>query len=277
MIDLYLRNESGDLNIFGKLIVILIIIISIRIIISVVNGIINRTLKDKDQKKHFISNKRANTIGLVLKKLVKYTLYFIGTLMILDMFGVPTTSILATAGVGGLAIGFGAQSLVKDIITGFFILLEDQFAVGDYVQISSFEGIVEELGMRVTRLRDFNGELHIIPNGEIQVITNRTRGSMRALVNFSIAYEEDIDRAIRVIERVCQEIADSNPTIVDGPNVAGVNSLGSSGIDIRVVAMTEAMEQWAVERELRKKVKEAFDRENIEIPYQKIMIYKGEE
>lgn len=277
MINLYLKDEFGNLNIFGKLIAILFIIISIRIIISVVNGIINRTLKDQNQKKHFISTKRANTIGLVLKKLVKYTLYFIGTLMILDMFGVRTTSILATAGVGGLAIGFGAQSLVKDVITGFFILLEDQYAVGDYIQISSFEGIVEELGIRVTKLRDFNGELHIIPNGEIQVVTNRTRGSMRALVNFSIAYEEDIDRAIRVIEKVSKEISDNNPSIVDGPNVVGVNSLGISGIDIRVVAMTEAMEQWAVERELRKKVKEAFDRENIEIPYQKIMIYKGEE
>lgn len=277
MINLYLKDEFGNLNLWGKFISIIIIVISIKVIISVVNGVINRTLKDKDKSSYFISNKRANTIGIVLKKLVKYILYFIGALMILEMFGIRTTSILATAGVGGLAIGFGAQSLVKDVITGFFILLEDQYAVGDYIQISSFEGIVEELGMRVTKLRDFSGELHIIPNGEIQVVTNRTRGSMRALVSISIAYEEDISRAIRVIEKVSKEINTSNQSIIDGPTVLGVDSLGASGVSIRIVAMTEAMEQWGVEREIRRKVKEAFDRENIEIPYQKIVVYKGEE
>lgn len=277
IINLYFKNDGGDLNILGKLIVIGLIVFSIRIILSLTNRIIERTLRDKSQTNYFASSKRANTIGLTLKKLVKYTLYFIGILMILEMFGIKTTSILATAGVGGLAIGFGAQSLVKDVITGFFILLEDQYAVGDYIQISSYEGVVEELGMRVTKLRDFSGELHIIPNGEIHVVTNRTRGAMRALVSVGIAYEEDIDRAIKVIERVSKEIRDTNQFVLEGPTVLGVVALDASSVVIRVVAKTEPMEQWGVERELMKKIKEAFDRENIEIPYSKMVLYKGEE
>lgn len=273
----YLKNEYGDLNFLGKIIAIALIFFAIKMILRLVNKIIDRTLKDKDDIPHFMSNKRANTIGIILKKVVRYTLYFVGLLMVLEMFGIRTTSILATAGVGGLAIGFGAQSLVKDVITGFFILLEDQYAIGDYVQISTYEGVVEELGMRVTKLRDFSGELHIIPNGEIHVVTNRTRGSMRALVTIEIAYEEDIDRAIKVIERVSKSIKDANEFIIDGPTVQGVIALSSSGVEIRVVAKTIAMEQWSVERDLRKKIKEAFDRENIEIPYPKMVLYKGED
>lgn len=277
IINNYFKDDYGDLNIFGKLIVIVLIIFSVKIILSLTNRIIDRTLRDKKQTNYFINNKRANTIAQILKKLVKYTLYFIGTLMILEMFGVKTTSILATAGVGGIAIGFGAQSLVKDVITGFFIILEDQYAVGDYIQVLSFEGIVEELGMRVTKLRDFSGELHIIPNGEIQVVTNRTRGAMRAMVTVGIAYEEDIDRAIKVMERVSRELKDTNEFILDGPTVLGVHSLDNSSIGIRIIAKTEPMEQWGVERELRKKIKEAFDMENIEIPYSKMVLYKGDE
>lgn len=277
LIEGYFKNEAGTLNILGKFVLIVFIVFVIRIIITITNRIIDRTLKDKDKKSHFMTNKRANTIGIILKKSVKYVLYFIAVLTVLEMFGIKTTSILATAGVGGLAIGFGAQSLVKDVITGFFILLEDQFAVGDYIKISDFEGIVEELGIRVTKLRDFSGELHIIPNGEIQIVTNRTRGAMRAAVTVDIAYEEDINRAIRVIEELSQEMKETNDFILDGPTVLGVDAFGSSGVSIRIVAKTEAMEQWDVERTLRKKIKEAFDRENIEIPYKKMVLYRGDD
>lgn len=275
LVEGYFKNEQGNLNFLGKILLIVFIVFIIRVIITITNRIIDRTLKDK--KNQFISNKRANTIGIILKKSVKYVLYFIAGLTILEMFGIRTTSILATAGVGGLAIGFGAQSLVKDVITGFFILLEDQFAVGDYIKVCDFEGIVEELGIRVTKLRDFSGELHIIPNGEIQIVTNRTRGAMRAAVTVDIAYEEDINRAIRVIEELSQEMKESNDFILDGPTVLGVDAFGSSGVSIRIVAKTEAMEQWDVERTLRKKIKEAFDRENIEIPYKKMVLYRGDD
>ncbi len=275
IIDQYLKNSSGELNVLGKMLKILVIIIGIRIVISLTNKLIDKALRNKKGTNFFLNNRRANTIGQILKKAMKYILYFIGVVMVLDMFNINTNSILATAGIGGLAIGFGAQSLVKDIITGFFILLEDQYAVGDYVKIESLEGTVEELGLRVTKLRDFSGELHIIPNGRIQVVTNKTRGAMRSLVKISVAYEENIDRVISVLEKVCKEIKDSNESVLDGPTILGVTDLGESSISITIVAKTKPMEQWAVEREIRKKVKEAFDRENIEIPYPRRIIFGG--
>jgi small conductance mechanosensitive channel len=274
-INSFLKNTDGDLNLFGKIITILLIFIAIGVIVKVANRIIDRTLTYKSFSKFQISDRRRDTLTNILKKIVKYTLFFIGIVMSLEIFNINTASIIATAGIGGLAIGFGAQSLVKDIITGFFILLEDQYAVGDYVQIDSKEGIVEELGVRVTKIRDFTGELHIIPNSSITVVTNRTRGAMRALVDISIAYEVDIDRALEVMERVSGEIAKTNDTIIEGPTVLGVASFGSSDVVIRSIAKTKPMEQWAVEREMRKKYKQAFDREGIEIPYSKVVVYGG--
>jgi small conductance mechanosensitive channel len=274
-INSFLKNTDGDLNLFGKIITILLIFIAIGVIVKVANRIIDRTLTYKSFSKFQISDRRRDTLTNILKKVVKYTLFFIGIVMSLEIFNINTASIIATAGIGGLAIGFGAQSLVKDIITGFFILLEDQYAVGDYVQIDSKEGIVEELGVRVTKIRDFTGELHIIPNSSITVVTNRTRGAMRALVDISIAYEVDIDRALEVMERVSGEIAKTNDTIIEGPTVLGVASFGSSDVVIRSIAKTKPMEQWAVEREMRKKYKQAFDREGIEIPYSKVVVYGG--
>ena len=198
----FLKNDTGELNIYGKALKIFFIVILTRITISMINKLINRTLRNKNGSNASVSDRRVNTLGQMIKSLVKNFLYFIAIVIILDMFDINTTSILATAGIGGLAIGFGAQSLVKDFITGVFILWEDQYAVGDYIKIENFEGVVEELGIRVTKLRDFSGELHIIPNGNIKIVTNKTRGPMRALVKISIAYEEDIDKVIKVLEGV---------------------------------------------------------------------------
>lgn len=271
----YFIANNGDLNILGKLIKIILIFLAIKVILTLSYGIIEKTIKNRKEINFFSNNKRANTIKEILKKIVKYILYFIGIVMVLDMFNINTTSILATAGIGGLAIGFGAQSLVKDIITGFFILFEDQYAVGDYVKIESLEGTVEELGLRVTKLRDFSGDLHIIPNGRIQVVTNKNRGAMRSLVKIPIAYEENIDRVISILENVCAEIGKSNDAILDGPTILGVTELGEYDLSITIVAKTKPMEQWAVERQIRKKVKETFDIENIEIPYPRRVIYGG--
>lgn len=275
--DDYLKANNGELNILGKLLKILLITMAIKVTISLTNNFIDKTLKNKKANNLFLNNRRANTIGEVLKKVVKYTLYFVGVMMILDMFNINTTSILATAGIGGLAIGFGAQSLVKDIITGFFILLEDQYAVGDYVKIENFEGTVEELGLRATKLRDFSGELHIIPNGMVQIVTNKTRGAMRALVMVSVSYEEDIDKVVKILEKVCADIKSSNDSVLDGPTILGITDLAESSVSITIVAKAKPMEQWSVEREIRKKVKEAFYKEDIKAPYPKRVIFGGRE
>lgn len=275
--DLFLRTEDGGLNLLGKLISIVIIFIAIGVLVKISNKIIETTFNNRKINKLQVSDKRLTTLTDILKKVVKYVFIFIGIVISLELFGINTTSIIATAGIGGLAIGFGAQSLVKDIITGFFILLEDQYAVGDHIRINSKEGIVEELGVRVTKIRAFSGDLHIIPNGSISVVDNMTRGAMRALVRISIAYEEDVDRAMEVMDRVGKRVAAENPNIVEGPTVLGISEFGASDVIINMVAKTKAMEQWAVERELRKKIKEEFKLENIEIPYSKVVVYKGEE
>lgn len=273
----FLISEDGGLNSLGKLISAVIIFIAVMILVKISNKIIETTFNNRKINKLQVSDRRLTTLTDILKKVIKYILIFIGIVTSLELFGINTTSIIATAGIGGLAIGFGAQSLVKDIITGFFILLEDQYAIGDHIRIDSKEGIVEELGVRVTKVRAFSGDLHIIPNGSITIVDNMTRGAMRALIKVAVAYEEDVDRAMEVMDRVGKSVASENTNIVDGPTVLGISDFGSSDVVITMVAKTKPMEQWAVERELRKKIKEAFKRENIEIPYSKVVVYKGEE
>lgn len=273
LIDNYLKNNEGNINIFGKLIIVGLIFLSIKIVNGLINRIIDRTLKI-DKKNRGINN-RATTIVSTLKKVIKYILMFIGIIMSLELFNINTGSILATAGIGGLAIGFGAQSLVKDIITGFFILLEDQYSVGDYIQTADKDGMVEELGLRVTKLRAFSGDLHIIPNGSINIVTNSSRGTMRAVTIISISNEEDIERALVVLSEALDKLKDRDE-IVDGPYVLGVSDIGEYNVDIRIVAYTKNMEQWGVERLIRKTATEALQNANVKRPYPKRELVGGE-
>ncbi len=269
----FLTREDGSLNALGKAIKIIILLIAIKIVSRVLNALIDRSINRRTKNMSLMEERKIKTLVTVFKNVLKYILYFIGIVIILDMFGVNTSSILATAGIGGLAISFGAQSLVKDIITGFFILFEDQYSVGDYITVGDFTGVVEEVGVRVTKLRDFSGELHIIPNGSISVVTNKGRGPMRSLVVVKVPHKENINKVINIIEGVCDKITEANDTIVEGPSVLGVTSLDESGVSITVIAKTTPMDQWALERQLRKEIKEAFDRENIEIPYSRIILH----
>ncbi|HHV71825.1 MAG TPA: mechanosensitive ion channel family protein [Clostridia bacterium] len=271
------------INLLGAIIKIIIIFIFVRVFIYIFNKFITRVFDTKTNLKLKIKERQANTLKTLLHSLVRYVFYFIGIIMVLQVFGVKTDSLLAGAGILGLAFSFGAQNLVQDVITGFFLIFEDQFSVGEYVKIADVSGIVEETGLRVTKIRDFGGELHIIPNGLIKQVTNYSRGSLRALVEVGIAYEEDIEKAIKVMEEVSRELAAERREIVEPPIVHGVTGFGESEIVIRVTARTEPMAKWAIENELRKRIKEAFDREKIKIPYpRRVMINpfpkkKGEE
>ncbi len=276
-IEKYLKNDLGEPNFLSKIFRIIIIVLITRFLILMVYRFVDSALRHSKKGQRAMDSRRADTLGDILKNLFKYIFTFIAGMTILDLFNVNTTSILATAGVGGLAIGFGAQSLVKDVITGFFILLEDQYLVGDYISIASYEGIVEELGIRTTKLRDFSGDLHIIPNGEIKIVSNRNRGPMRSLVVISIGYDESIDKALEVLKRTCEGIKRDNKAITEGPSVLGVTNLADSSIDITIVAKTIPMEQWNVEREIRKKCKEALTEAKIGIPYNKLVVYNGGE
>ncbi len=212
--------------------------------------------------------RRVNTLRGLIRSLLKYSLYFIGGVMVLDELGIPTTSILAGAGILGLAVGFGAQNLVRDVITGFFILFEDQFSVGDYVSFAGVTGTVQEMGLRVTRVRSWTGEIHIIPNGKIDQVTNFSRAGMGVVLDVEIAYEADLDQTIELINGVCREMArEKSDQVIDEPQVLGVTDLGSSGVTIQVFGMVTPAQQAPFGRELRKRIKEAFEREGIEIPY----------
>lgn len=269
-------NEYGNLNLLGKLIKIAIVFIIIKIVLNLVSKIINKTLENKRVINTQINDKRAQTLAKLASNSVKYVLFFIGILIALDEFGINTASIIATAGVGGIAIGFGAQSLVKDVITGFFILLEDQFSVGDYVQIGSNSGMVEELGLRVTKIRGFNGELHIIPNSSIQIVTNRNKGDMRAWVDVHVPYEEDTEKVTRALEQACLDVQTSNEDVVEGPRLLGITSLEGNFIRFSLLAYCKADTQWSVERDIRLKVVNRFNEEDIKIPHPRKVIIGGE-
>lgn len=254
---------------------ILAILFLAGVVYRIVKVLIDRFFNAQIQSKIGIDVRKVNTLRALAHSILKYTVYFVTGLTVLGQF-VDTTSILATAGIGGLAIGFGAQSLVKDVISGFFILFEDQYAVGDFVTIGDTTGTVEEIGLRITKIRGFKGDLTIIPNGQVQKVVNYTRGNVLAVVDISVPYETDIDRAIKLIEDVAKRYAQENKNIVEQPQVLGVMDMGDSQITIRAVARTLPLKHWEVERELKKRIKEAFDENDIGIPYPRRVIIQSE-
>ncbi|MFC1872057.1 mechanosensitive ion channel family protein [Chloroflexota bacterium] len=181
-------------------------------------------------------------------------------------------------GVGGLAIAFAAQNLVRDFITGFFILLEDQYRVGDVVTVAGISGVVEEIGLRRTILRDLDGIVHSVPNGKVEISSNMTRKFSRVNMDISVGYGENLNRVIEVINAVCNEMAEDptwKPDLITTPAVVRVNKLGDSGIDIKVVGDTKPSRQWAVMGELRLRIKNTFDAKGIEIPWPHTKVYFG--
>lgn len=253
---------------------VIIILVLAKVAIKVLKTVVTRIFASRQHLKMDIDEARVNTLESLLASVIKYTVYFIAGTTILHAFGVQVGAMIATAGVGGLALGFGAQNLVRDVITGFFILFENQFSVGDFVEVDGSGGIVEEMALRVTKVRDFNGDLHIVPNGAINHVVNKSNGKMRSWVNISIAYEEDIERALEVLRQESEKLAQADDRIIEGPIVLGVTDLGNSDVVLSVLAKTVPMEQWAVEREMRKAYKMAFDREGIEIPYPRRVVYQ---
>lgn len=254
---------------------ILFIIILIYLIINIGSTIIHKFMyrQRKSNSKFTLNEKRSMTLEAILKSVLRYTAYFFGIVGILtEIFG---TISLTFAGIGGVAIGLGAQSIIKDIINGFFILFEDQYAVGEYINIDDKGGIVESIELRVTKLRDFNGDLHIIPNGLITKVTNHSRGAMRILIEVDIPYNADTDKAIEIVNTACENFKFKNENLVEGPKVLGVSALKESSFTIKVMGKALPMTQWDAEMELRKEIKLALEKGNIEAPYPKRMIMKG--
>ncbi|WP_182199884.1 mechanosensitive ion channel family protein [Paraliobacillus salinarum] len=244
---------------------ILILIIAYAIINPLGKKVISKTLR-RTMKKDRISEGRIKTLEKLLINIYSYILIFIFITMLFGIFDLDLGPLLATAGVLGLAIGFGAQGLVSDIVTGFFILLEKQIEVDEYVSTAGYSGIVEEVGLRTTKIRSFDGTLNFIPNRFMEGVSNHSRGTMRALVDIGISYDDNIDHAMGVLQKVCDEFQ-QDERFVEGPDVLGVQSFGSSDVVLRVLGKTVNMEQWAAERDIRKRIKEEFDANGIEIPF----------
>lgn len=215
--------------------------------------------------------KRALTLAGIVKTVGTTAIVIIATMMGLQEFGLNITPIIAGAGVVGLAVGFGAQSLIKDVIAGFFIILEGQFGVGDVIKTGDISGHVERLNLRVTTLRDFNsGAVHFIPNSELKVVSNLTKEWSRVALDIGVAYREDIDRVVVVLQRIGQELAQDQrvgPLILEPPEVLGIESFGESQVTIKVLVKTLPQRQWEVAREFRRRIKVTFGKEGIEMPY----------
>ncbi len=243
------------------------VIVAARLLIVLANTLIDRLAASHHERRSLLDERRTQTLAGVARSVVRYFFDFFAGVTVLSLAGVDTSSILLGAGVAGLAVGFGAQNLVRDVISGFFILLEDQYAVGDYVNLAGTEGVVEDLGLRTTSVRAFGGELHILPNGAIPLVTNYSRGPLRVMFEVTVPYEEDTPRAIGVIQGALDKAARGSPLIVEGPRVLGVSSLGPTGVRLLVWGRAKAMEHWGVERDLRLAVKEALERAKIDIPH----------
>lgn len=222
--------------------------------------------------------KRVETLGRVFRYIAAVTILVIATVLILSELGIAVAPILGAAGVIGLAVGFGAQSLVKDYFAGFFILLENQIRQGDVVDIAGKAGLVEEVTLRYVRLRDYDGNVHIVSNGLITTVTNMSRGFAQSVVDVGVAYRENTDEAVGVMREVGAEMrADAlfGPKILDDLEIAGVDKWADSAVILRCRFRVRPLEQWNVRREFLRRLKKAFDARGIEIPYPHLTIYSG--
>ncbi len=214
--------------------------------------------------------KRARTIGSLLRKVVNTTVIAVAVLMALQELDVNIVPVLTGAGIAGLAVGFGAQTLVRDVISGFFLILEDQVRVGDVVSVDGTAGLVEAINLRTIVLRDLAGTVHVIPNGSITRLSNLTKDYSYAVLDVGVAYKEDTDEVVGVLRQVADELAQDPafaPSILAPLEVLGVDAFGDSQVTIKVRIKTVPLKQWEVGREYRRRIKKAFDARGIEIPF----------
>jgi len=274
-------GEWADAHVQNAVRIVLILAAAF-VLTKVARALIHRVemlVEDADPDSLSDREKRARTLGRILRQGVTIGIWTLASVTILSELGVAIGPLVAGAGIAGLAVGFGAQALVKDVISGFFMLLEDQFRVGDVITIAGASGVVEAINLRTTVLRDGEGHVHVVPNGTIGVVTNHTRGWSRALLDVSVAYGEDTDRCTAVLREVGRSL-EADP--VFGPKLAepfeypGVEKLDDSCVQLRVMVRTKPHEQWAVIREMRRRIKRAFDENGIEIPYPSRTLYVRE-
>jgi small-conductance mechanosensitive channel len=234
---------------------------------------------DEDATSLSEAEKRAKTLGRIINSIGLVLIIGVAIMMILSEFGMDITPIITGAGIAGLAVGFGAQNLVRDIIGGFFLILEDQLRVGDVATINGTGGLVEAIRLRTTILRDLEGTVHIFPNGEIKQVSNMTKEFSYYVVNVGVAYKESVDEVMEVLKSIGEELSHDQvfgPLTLAPLEILGVDDFGDSQVTIKIRIKTLPLKQWAVGRELRRRIKNTFDERGIEIPFPHISVYFGE-
>ncbi|HUF19301.1 MAG TPA: mechanosensitive ion channel family protein [Burkholderiales bacterium] len=224
--------------------------------------------------------KRLETLNRVFRYIVSVLISIIAVMLVLSELGISIAPILATAGVAGIAIGFGAQSLVKDYFTGFVMLIENQVRQGDVVEIAGKGGLVEEVTLRYIRLRDYEGSVHYVPNSAISTVTNRSRDFAFSVIDLGVAYKENVEQVFDVMREVAKDMRSDpeiGPRILDDLEIAGVDKWADSSIMIRCRFRVRALEQWGVRREYLRRLKQAFDAHGIEIPFPHLTLYAGQD
>ena len=266
-VDFLVRNRG---NILWNLFLILLIILGAKLLLHLISKVTTQIIQKPKNQTNTPVAKRTRTLLTLFRSVSRYAIYFMGFLFVLSILGMgkPLSNLLVTAGIGSLAIGFGAQNLVRDVVSGMFMIFENQFAVGDYIKIDDVEGTVEATAMRVTYLRSFKGDQIIIPNGSITRVINYNKGSAIDSVTISTAYESDTRKVIELIERAVGQYAREHSELIEEePFVQGITNLGESSVDIGVICKVKPMKQWEVERGIRLAVKEAFDQNGVGFPY----------
>ncbi|MGE7875748.1 mechanosensitive ion channel family protein [Peribacillus muralis] len=254
-----LLDEKIWLLIGEGIIKIFLVLLLSRIIITIGKTLLNKFFKARLRSPIRVSERREATLIKLLENIITYVINFIALMMVLEIFGLHVMPLLAGAGVIGLAIGFGAQSLVKDIITGFFVIFEDQFSVGDYIKINTYEGEVIEIGLRTTKIKSNAGELHFIPNGSIIQVTNYSILNSKAVVDVTIANDGTIERAERVLIELLNSMEGKYDALVKAPEFLGIETINPDEVVLRVTAETKPMQNVEFGRILRKEISAALD------------------
>ncbi len=278
--DFFLKDPSALIDLIRTLLRIAVILAIAWAMLALARKMI-RILRLKLQKRTDDPEQlnRLETLGRVFRYTAAVVITLVTGMLVLSEFGISIAPILASAGVIGIAIGFGAQSLIKDYFNGFFLLIENQIHQGDVVEVAGKDGLVEEITLRFIRLRDYEGTVHFVPNGAVTTVSNRSRGYAFALVDIGVAYRENVDdvfAAIREVAAAIQADATLGPLILEDIDLAGVEAWAESALMIRFRIKVKPLQQWTVKRAFLQQLKQEFDRRGIEIPYPHLTFYAGQ-
>ncbi len=281
--DILSRAVKWLLYEFPSIIFIIVVFVACKRLLTIIVNNIRRVTRKRVEADKSVDNseviKRLDTITGIILGLINILMWCILILMLLSKFNINIAPILASAGILGLAVGFGAQELVRDFISGFFILLENQLRTGDMAIINDTMGVVEKIELRTVTLRDSSGVVHIFQNGKINSLSNMTKEWSAIVLEIGVAYKEDIDRVIEIMEEVGAELRASERyghLMLEDVDIWGLDSFADSAVVIKMVIKTRPMKQWRVKREYQRMLKARFDKENIEIPFPHISLYSGE-